>query len=44
MKWIAVIILIGLSFTWTVCQWNECRDNDLSMFYCLQHIRGGVPR
>lgn len=40
MKWIIVAMLIGLSLTYTKCQWDECRDNGLSAFYCLQHIQG----
>jgi len=38
--WIMFIVIFGLSIAWTTCQWNECRDNDLSVFYCLQHIQG----
>ena len=46
MNWIngfVVLVIVVLSLTWTTCQWIECRDNDLSAFYCLQHIQGGGP-
>ena len=33
-----IIIVLGASIWFSKCQWDECRDADLSVFYCIKHI------
>lgn len=32
----AAVITGGI--TWTLLQYNECREAGFSMFYCIQHV------
>jgi len=35
---IGIIVIIGLVIWWMVFQWNLCMDNNLGVWYCIQHI------
>lgn len=40
-KRLIVIVLFSLwifSLWWAVAQWQECKKNGFSTFYCIQHI------
>ncbi len=35
---IFAIMLIGFMIWWCVAQWQECKMNGFSNFYCIQHV------
>jgi len=32
---IGLILVVGI---WMILQWEECRAEEFSVFYCIQHI------
>lgn len=40
-QWLIIILAVALivfSILWTKFQWNECRKESESIWFCLQHV------
>lgn len=35
---IFIVMVLCFSIWWTFAQWEECRNMDFSIFYCIKHI------